>query len=63
MTDEQLLTVEQVAKRLQVHEETVRVWIRRKQLNAVQIGNEYRITSNDLRDFIEGRKTIKPDEK
>ncbi len=63
MTDDKLLTVEQVAERLQVHEETVRVWIRRKQLNAVQIGNEYRITPPDLRDFIERRKTIKPDEK
>ena len=63
MTDDMLLTVEQVAERLQVHEETVRVWIRRKQLNAVQIGNEYRITPADLRDYIERRKTIKPDDK
>ncbi len=58
MSDEQLLTVEQVAKQMQVHVETVRVWIRRGELVAINIGNEYRITRADLNDFLERRKPI-----
>ena len=57
MNDEQLLTVEQVAKQMQVHVETVRVWIRRGELVAINIGNEYRITHADLNDFLQRRKT------
>lgn len=59
MSDNQLLTVEQVAKEMQVHVETVRVWIRRGELLAIDIGNEYRITRADLDDFLERRKTDK----
>ena len=59
MSDEQLLTVEQVAKQMQVHVETVRVWIRRGELIAINIGNEYRIARSDLYDFLERRKTDK----
>jgi len=57
--DEQLLTVEQVAKQMQVHVETVRVWIRRGELVAINIGNEYRIARDDLKAFIDKRKTDK----
>jgi excisionase family DNA binding protein len=59
MSDEQLLTVEQVAKQVQVHVETVRVWIRRGELIAINIGNEYRISRDDLHDFLQRRKTDK----
>ena len=61
MFDEQLLTVEQVAKQLQVHVETVRVWIRRGELLAINIGNEYRIRRSDLNDFLQRRQTDKRD--
>lgn len=61
MSDEQLLTVEQVARQMQVHVETVRVWIRRGELIAINIGNEYRISRDDLNDFIQHRKTGKKD--
>ena len=54
--DEKLLTVAQVADRLQVNAETVRVWIRSGELEAVDIGNEYRISPDDLRDFLQRRK-------
>jgi len=57
--DEQLLTVEQVARQVQVHVETVRVWIRRGELIAINIGNEYRIARADLYVFLERRKTDK----
>ncbi len=54
---EQLLTVEQVANIMQVHVETVRVWIRNGDLVAVNIGKEYRVTRADLNKYIEERKT------
>ncbi len=59
MSDEQLLTVEQVANIIQVHVETVRVWIRRGELIAIDIGNGYRISRTDLNAFLERRKTDK----
>jgi excisionase family DNA binding protein len=57
--DEKLLTVAQVAEQLQVHPETVRVWIRSGELDAMDIGGEYRISRSDLNDFIQRRKTGK----
>jgi excisionase family DNA binding protein len=57
--DEKLLTVAQVAEQLQVHPETVRVWIRTGELDAMDIGGEYRISRADLNDFIQRRKTGK----
>ncbi len=57
--EEQLLTVEQVANIMQVHVETVRVWIRNGDLVAVNIGKEYRVTRKDLNTYIEERKTNK----
>lgn len=54
--EERFLTVAQVADKLQVHVETVRVWIRSGELDAVDIGNEYRIETTDLDDFLQKRK-------
>lgn len=54
--EEEFLTVAQVADKLQVHVETVRIWIRSGELDAIDIGNEYRIETNDLNDFIQKRK-------
>ncbi len=53
---EKLLTVAQVAEALQVSHETVRIWIRNGELEAVDIGNEYRISKDDLNDFLKRRK-------
>ena len=38
MTDDTLLTVEEVARRLSVHEETIRRWIRNGELVAIELG-------------------------
>ena len=59
MSDNELLTVDEVAKEIKVHAETVRAWIRSGELVAVDIGGKYRITRNDLNAFIEKRKTDK----
>ncbi|ACL17780.1 helix-turn-helix domain-containing protein [Methanosphaerula palustris] len=52
---EPLLTVAQVAAILQIREKLVRNHIKEKRLRAVKIGKYWRIKSEDLSDFIEGR--------
>jgi excisionase family DNA binding protein len=53
------LTVEEVAAELRVHPETVRNWIRTGELDALDIGREYRIYRADLDAFIQRRKTAR----
>ena len=55
--DQQLMTVQQVADRLQVHEETVRRWLRDGELAGVNLGGKsgYRIKSSDIELFLESR--------
>ncbi len=57
MSDDKMLTVQQVADQIQVNPETVRNWIRIGELDALDIGGEYRISRADLDDFIQRRKT------
>jgi putative resolvase len=40
MTDEELLTVHEVARRLKLHPETVRRWIRAGKLRAIRLGSD-----------------------
>lgn len=57
---EKLLTVKQVADIMSVDEKTVRSWIQRGELRAVNIGRlrpEYRIRPADLDEFISQRQT------
>ena len=62
MADNELLTVEEVAKEVKVHAETVRSWIRKRELPAIDIGGEYRIYRRDLEDFLQHRKTTRDKE-
>ncbi len=57
-SEERLMTVEQVAERLQVNPETVRRWLRRGELEGVNLGHKagYRVTEAQLQEFIESRK-------
>ena len=60
--DEPMLTVKQVARRMNVDEATVRRWIQAGDLRAVNIGRlrpEYRIRPSDLDEFIRNRQTDK----
>jgi excisionase family DNA binding protein len=59
MSPEEPLTVEEIAAELRVHPETVRAWIRTGELDALDIGREYRIYRADLDDFIQRHKTRK----
>ena len=54
----QWLKVEDVAKELNVHPETVRIWIRERELNAVAFKRAYRIRRSDLDEFIRRHETI-----
>ncbi len=52
---EPLLTVQDVTRLLQVHEETVRRWIRTGELPAILLGSAkggYRISKNDYEKFV-----------
>ena len=49
----QLLTPAQVAKRLQVHRDTVLRWIREEKLVGTRVGRQMRIHPRDLEDFLQ----------
>ncbi len=57
--DLEFLTVAQVSAKLQVHWQTVLNYIKSGRLNAVKIGNGYRISKKDLLDFIDYHSTKK----
>src|SRR2546429_6826116 len=57
--EEPFLTVEQIAKTLQVSEDFIRNLIRTKQLPAYRVGKkEYRIRREDFEEFLKKRRTI-----
>ncbi len=60
MSKDELLDVETVAEELGIHIETVRKWIREKQLKALNLGRRggYRIRRSDLDEFLRKRETI-----
>ncbi len=45
-------TVEQIADRLMMKNDTVRSWIRKGQLKALKIGRHWRITAQELERFL-----------
>ncbi len=57
----QWLSVEDIAKELNVPLDTVRFWIRSKRLKAYKPGKEYRVKREDLEEFINESRTM-PDE-
>jgi excisionase family DNA binding protein len=57
MTDQQLLTPEQVAERLQISRWTVMDYLRSGKLKGHKVGRLWRIKEQDLEDFLEGEPT------
>lgn len=55
------LTLQEIADELKLHIETVREWVRTKQLTAYKVGRDYRVKRADLNKFLEDRRT-RPDE-
>ena len=61
--DDRLLTTEEVAEYLRVTPKTVREWIQRGELEAIDVGQGYRIFKRDLGAFIERRRRRKESKK
>ncbi len=59
----QWLSVEDIAKELNVPLDTVRSWIRSKRLKAYKPGKEYRVKREDLDRFLEESSNIDDDSK
>lgn len=55
---EQWLSVEEVAKLLQVHSNTIRRAIREKQLRANKIGKNWRITREAVEEYVAKRSNM-----
>lgn len=53
-----MYTCDEVAERYKVNVITVWEWIRKKKLNAIKLGREYRVYEEDLIKFENERKTI-----
>ncbi len=51
------LSVEDVAQILKMDDDTVRRWIRRKELKAYKFGRDYRIRRDDFDKFVRDRAT------
>lgn len=56
MTDDIALTIEQVAKRLNVSERTVRRLVENGQIKGYSVGRQIRIDPPDLAEFIQRQK-------
>ena len=62
--EERMFTVKEVAEQLRVDETTVRRWIQKGELIALNVGGtrpDYRISYANLQDFKLRRQTGKPD--
>jgi excisionase family DNA binding protein len=55
------LTVADVAKQLQISEDTVRRWIKTGKLPALKIGKEWRVAPDDLEAFLKQSRKQPPD--
>ncbi len=62
MTEEKLMTPPQVARRLQVNERTVTLWLRKGHLRGFKVGKEWRISPDDLQAFLEASANMPPDQ-
>ena len=59
MVDERVYTTQEVAEIIRVHMKTVQRLIRRGELDAFPVGNEYRVTQSALDAFMHKRKDAK----
>ena len=55
--EQRYITVEAIARDLDISPDLVRLWIRQKKLPAVKIGKEYRVLRTDYEKFLQERRT------
>lgn len=58
---DKLYTVEEVASALNVHINTIRIWLRKGTLKGIKLGKYWRVEENQLKDFVEKAKGVNPD--
>lgn len=58
IVEARFMAVEDIARDLNIAEDTVRSWIREKKLPAYRLGKEYRIKIVDYEHFLEQHRTI-----
>ena len=63
MSDKDFLSVEEVARRLGLKEETIRTYIREGSLNAYRFGNVLRVRVDDFEKFVEERRIRRDEDK
>jgi len=63
VSDKDFLSVEEVAKRLSLKEETIRTYIREGSLNAYRFGNVLRVRVDDFEKFVQERRIRRDEEK
>lgn len=56
LSDERVYTVTEVSKKLKVSDSTVRKWIKKGLLKAVQVEKQYRVLESDLKEFLKTRQ-------
>lgn len=52
------MSVNDAARRLEVHRNTILIWIKTNQLRAVKLGRKWRIMPEDLKTFLDKRANI-----
>jgi excisionase family DNA binding protein len=57
--EKKFYTVPQIAQELEISEDLVRLWIRKKELPAYRVGKEFRIKKEDYEKYLETKKTDK----
>lgn len=57
--EEKMLTLAQVADRLQVSEKTIYRYVEAKELKGVKIGRVWRFYEEDIKKFLDARTNIK----
>lgn len=55
-----MLTIHDVAERLNVDERTIRELIRKNELRAIKVGKEWRISEQDLDGYVDGHANFDP---
>ena len=63
MSDKDFLSVEEVARRLGLKEETIRTYIREGSLNAYRFGNVLRVRVDDFEKFVQERRIRRDEDK
>jgi excisionase family DNA binding protein len=60
--DDEFISVEEAAKRLGLHPDSIRRFIRNKELKAFRFGGVYRIKKVDFEEFIKTHSTMEDDD-